>query len=216
MQIFTIPGKNFDSNIYVLPGKNPTIIDTGTGIYSKEILKTIDTLSDSSKIKQIILTHEHFDHVGGSLDFFNATNKSAKIYCYETIVDRLKTGKSSFAQMLGCSMPQIHGCTPLSEGDTLLCGNEQFTIFYSPGHSLGSICLFNYKENVLFTGDTIFANGDFGRYDLAGGNFESLVQSLKKLSTLEVNSLYAGHGPIVENNAKQHILKSYSNIQSMI
>lgn len=216
MQIFTIPGKNYDSNIYFLPGKNPTIIDTGTGVYSKEILKTIDTLLDSSKIKQIVLTHEHFDHVGGALDILKATDNSAKIYCYEKAIHRLKTGKSSFAQMLGCSMPEIHGCTAVSEADTLLCGNEPFTILYTPGHSLGSICLYNQKEKVLFSGDTLFANGDFGRYDLTGGDFESLVQSLKRLSTLDVNDLYAGHGPIVENHAKEHVMKSYSNIQSMM
>lgn len=216
MQILTIPGKNVDSNIYFLPGKNPTIIDTGTGVYSNEILKTIDTLLDCSKIKQIVLTHEHFDHVGGTLDILKATDTSAKIFCYKNAVDRLKTGKSSFAEMLGCSMPEIHGCTPVSEGDTILCGNEPFTILYTPGHSLGSMCLYNKKEKVLFSGDTIFANGDFGRYDLTGGDFESLVESLKRLSCLEVNDLYAGHGPIIENHAQEHVKKSYTNILSMI
>ncbi|MFO7677291.1 MAG: MBL fold metallo-hydrolase [Thermoplasmatota archaeon] len=216
MQIFTIPGKNFDSNVYLLPGKIPTIIDAGTGVYSKDLIKTIGTILEPSLIKQIVLTHEHFDHVGGSLDILKATNNTAKIYSHKNAVDRLKTGKSSFAQMLGCSMPEIHNILPVSDTDRLLCGNELLTILHTPGHSLGSICLYNQKEKVLFSGDTIFANGDFGRYDLNGGDFQSLVTSLKRLTTYDIAHLYPGHGPIVENNAQQHVTKSYQNIQSMI
>ncbi|MCK5458802.1 MAG: hypothetical protein KAI20_02840, partial [Thermoplasmatales archaeon] len=74
----------------------------------------------------------------------------------------------------------------------------------------------NKGKKVLISGDTIFAHGDFGRYDLPGGNFRSLVQSIQRLSDLDIIHLYPGHGPIVEEYGKNHVLQSYKNIQSMM
>ena len=68
MDIFTILGRGYDSNIYVIVGSNPTIVDTGTGFYSNDVISVIRKFVDPTTIKNIILTHEHYDHVGGALD----------------------------------------------------------------------------------------------------------------------------------------------------
>ncbi|MCJ2534379.1 MAG: MBL fold metallo-hydrolase [Candidatus Thermoplasmatota archaeon] len=216
MDIFTISGRNYDSNVYVIIGNTPTVIDTGTGLYNKEIMEAIKKFTDPATIKQIILTHEHFDHVGGTLDILKATNDNAKVFAHKNAVNKLKKGESSFARLLGCVMPKIQVDTPLSDGENVVLGDEEFEVMYTPGHSLGSMCLYNKGKKVLISGDTIFAHGDFGRYDLPGGNFQSLVQSIQRLSDLDIIHLYPGHGPIVEEYGKNHVLQSYKNIQSMM
>ena len=216
MDIFTIFGKNYDSNIYIIIGKIPTIIDTGTGLYSIEIKETIKEYIDLSKIKQIILTHEHFDHVGGTLDILKATNGNAEIFAHNNTLRKLEKGESSFARLLGGVMPKIHVDTALSDSENVIIGDEEFEVLHTPGHSPGSICFYCKKIKSLISGDTIFAHGDFGRYDLPGGDFSSLLKSIDRLTALDVKDLYPGHGPVVETVGKDHVLQSFRNIQSMV
>jgi len=216
MDIFTIFGKNYDSNIYIIIGNIPTIIDTGTGLYSIEIKETIKEYIDLSKIKQIILTHEHFDHVGGTLDILKATNGNAEIFAHNNTLRKLEKGESSFARLLGGVMPKIHVDTALSDSENVIIGDEEFEVLHTPGHSPGSICFYCKKIKSLISGDTIFAHGDFGRYDLPGGDFSSLLKSIDRLTALDVKDLYPGHGPVVETVGKDHVLQSFRNIQSMV
>lgn len=215
MDIVTISGRNYDSNIYLINGKHPTIIDTGTGIFSKDIIKKIEEYFPVDSLDYIILTHEHFDHVGGTVDIQKASKKSPTVIAHTNAVEKLHQAKSSFAQMLGCTMPSITVDKPVSDNDEILCGDQLFTVLYTPGHSQGSICLYHKQDKILISGDTIFAHGDFGRYDLPGGNFQTLLDSIKRLSKLEINHLYPGHGPFIEQDAQKHVLQSYHSIQSM-
>jgi hydroxyacylglutathione hydrolase len=216
MAIFTIPGQDFDSNVYVAVGKVPTIIDTGTGFYSHQILDTIEKKIKVNKIRQILLTHEHYDHVGGVLDFLRATGGSAQVFAHKDIVLKLKDGKSSFAEMLGGVMPTITVDVPLNDNEHIMIGDETYQVLFTPGHSIGSLCFYDNKNKIMFSGDTIFAHGGFGRYDFPGGNFRLLLESIERLSTLNIKNLYPGHGPIVETNGKDHVLAALSSIRSLI
>ena len=82
----------------------------------------------------------------------------------------------------------------LGEGDIIDIGNLRFSIIHTPGHTPGGICLLG--QGVLFSGDTLFNSG-VGRYDLPGGDYEQLINSLrKKLMPLpEETIVYPGHGP---------------------
>ena len=82
MEIHCIYGRDWDSNVYVILGEKPTIIDTGTGLHSKEVMNEIAEFIDLKKITQIILTHEHFDHCGGVKDLFDATDGKSKIIAH--------------------------------------------------------------------------------------------------------------------------------------
>lgn len=216
MVIFTISGREYDSNIYLVLGEIPTIIDTGTGFYSKMIIDTIQKVLPLTKVQQILLTHEHFDHVGGVKDIVEATKGAARIYAHKDIVLKLKAGKSTFAEMLGGVMPKIDVDIPLTESQSLTLGDEIFDVLFTPGHSIGSLCFYSKNSQALFSGDTIFAHGGFGRYDFPGGDFDLLLNSIERLSTLKVTDIYPGHGPIVETNGQDHVLQALCSIRSLV
>ena len=88
----------------------------------------------------------------------------------------------------------------IQEGDKLHLGSEIFDIFQVPGHSPGSIILYNAKNNIVFVGDVLF-HGGIGRSDWQGGNYQSLIEGIQdKLLTLPENTVvYSGHGPVHDN-----------------
>jgi len=83
----------------------------------------------------------------------------------------------------------------LKEGDTVALEDIKFVVIETPGHTIGSICLYNKENAVLFSGDTLFFES-IGRYDLPTGNFDSLINSINKILTLDKSTtVYTGHGP---------------------
>lgn len=216
MQVYVITGMEYDSNIYLVTGKVPTIIDTGTGFHSRTVLQKIHLYIQPLTIRQIILTHEHFDHVGGVPELLKAAQGNADIIAQKAVVQKLKEGKSTFAEMLGGTMPSITVDMPVSDNERITIGDDSFLVLATPGHSIGSLCLYGEKSRSLFSGDTVFAHGGFGRYDFPGGNLETLHHSIERLAALEVDNLYPGHGPFVEHQGKDHILKALRNIQSLV
>jgi hydroxyacylglutathione hydrolase len=216
MDIYSLPGQQYDSNIYVIVGKVPTIIDTGTGFHTKQVVDSMRKIVPLNQIQQILLTHEHFDHVGGVQDIVIASKGTASIFASKAVVSKLAEGKSTFAEMLGGKMPKIKIDVPLSDGEHITIGNETYEILTTPGHSIGSLCFYGKKSHMLFSGDTIFAHGGFGRYDFPGGDFTTLLNSVTRLASLEIRNLYPGHGPVVECQGKAHVLDSLRNIQSMV
>lgn len=216
MQVYVITGMEYDSNIYLVTGKVPTIIDTGTGFHSRTVLQKLQLYLQPPTIRQIILTHEHFDHVGGVPELLKATQGNAKIIALASVVQKLREGKSSFAEMLGGTMPSIMVDVPVSDKEHITIGDDSFEILATPGHSIGSLCLYGAKKRTLFSGDTVFAQGGFGRYDFPGGNLGALLNSVERLAALDVENLYPGHGPFVEHQGKDHILKALRNIQPLV
>lgn len=211
MAFYHIYGISYDSNIYVITGEKPTIIDCGTGLHSNYVEDKIKEIIDPLKIKQIILTHEHFDHCGGVKKIHSLTNEKAQILAHRKAADKIENGDSDFARMLGGVMPKMPVDTKLKDGDVLKIGNETFDVLNTPGHTPGSICLYGKKSKTLFSGDTIFSYGSFGRYDFPGGDGKQLRKSIEKISKLDVVNLYPGHESIVEGEGNKHIMATLEN-----
>ena len=114
--------------------------------------------------------------------------------------------------MIGGTMPKTHVDTKLSGEETLLIGDDTYQVVHTPGHTPGCICLYSENTGTLFSGDTVFAHGSFGRTDLPGGNMKQLQTSLRHLSTLSITNLYPGHDVIVEGNAASHVASSSKNV----
>jgi glyoxylase-like metal-dependent hydrolase (beta-lactamase superfamily II) len=211
MAFYHIYGISYDSNIYVITGENPTIIDCGTGLHSNYVEDKIKEIVDPLKIKQIILTHEHYDHCGGVKKIHSITNDKARILAHIKAADKIENGDSDFARMLGGVMPKMPVDIKLKEGDVLKIGNETFDVLNTPGHTPGCICLYGKKSKTLFSGDTIFSYGSFGRYDFPGGDGKQLRKSIERISKLDVVNLYPGHESIVEGEGNKHIMATLEN-----
>lgn len=185
---------DLDSNIYLLNGD--TIIDSGTGsnfVRLYEIFKKMKL--DFDNIKDIVNTHMHWDHIGGN-GFF----KNAKVHIHEKDSDVLEkgNGEMSNAMYFNGNMRPMKVERKLKEGDEAF----GFKVLHTPGHTPGSICLFDPKDKILISGDTIFADG-VGRTDLPGGNEDDLNNSIDKLSKLDIKTILPGHGdPVLKSGGK--------------
>ena len=215
MKVYCIYGIEYDSNVYLIPGEIPTIIDCGTGLHSKYIIDKVKEKIQLKKIKQIILTHEHFDHCGGVKDIFEKIGNHVKIIAHELSSHKIENGESDFARMLGSSMPKMPVDIKLKKDDKLKIGDNEFKVIHTPGHTPGCICLYNKENKILFSGDTIFAFGSFGRYDFPGGSLNELKDSIERITKLDIEKMYPGHESIVEKDANKHIKKSFENINCL-
>jgi len=174
--------------------KEGAVIDPGSQGY-----KILDFIEQHNiKIKYIINTHGHYDHIGA--DLFLKDKLGAEILVHKNDAEMLKD------PMLNLSfyddVSEIGGIVPdrlLEEGDIISVGSIELRVLHTPGHTPGSICLFSERE--IFTGDTLFA-GSVGRTDLPGGDMKQLKKSLEnKIKTLPDHLVvYPGHGPSTTMN----------------
>ena len=198
--IVFISGYNYDSNCYLIDNK--ILVDTGAG-ENKDYLfsKVHENGVEPEDIELIVNTHCHFDHIGGNHLFPNAKIAVHKLDAIPIRnEDTLGTAGTAFGFD---NINNSHVDIELEEGDKI----ADFEVIHTPGHTSGGISLWD-GEN-LICGDTIFAGGGVGRMDI-GGNYEDMKKSVEKLMTLNVKRIFPGHGPIVEDNGKDHIKLSYS------
>jgi glyoxylase-like metal-dependent hydrolase (beta-lactamase superfamily II) len=146
------------------------------------------------KLKQILVTHAHIDHVGGALKLKQLTG--APIYLNESDLPLLKMMEAQ-AAWLGVRAPEV-ALPDESLSDGQVVGLEAYPakVLHTPGHTQGSICLHFAPLKLLVAGDTLFA-GSIGRTDLPGGNFGQIIDSLhsRLLALSDETAVLPGHGP---------------------
>lgn len=168
--------------------KSAVVIDPGD-----EVNKILLALADAKlTVKYIINTHGHFDHVGANKRLKDATN--APILIHKADADMLaQVSMSAMAfGMSGENSPPAD--QTIDEGDKITFGDITLTVLHTPGHSLGGVSL--WVDGVVFVGDSLFA-GSIGRTDFPGGDYDTLIRSIKtKLLPLGDDVVvYSGHGP---------------------
>jgi glyoxylase-like metal-dependent hydrolase (beta-lactamase superfamily II) len=154
------------------------------------------------KLKQILVTHAHIDHVGGALQLKRLTG--APILLNENDLPLLKMMDSQ-AAWLGITPPETAPPDEnLAEGLTVGLDHYPAQVLYTPGHTQGSICLHFAPLKLLIAGDTLFA-GSIGRTDLPGGNSGQIIDSIhSRLLTLpDETKVLTGHGPATTIGAER-------------
>lgn len=204
LQVQQLNGAGFESNAYLVVCDDPVLIDVGTGARLPELEKRLDALLDGRKLGRLVLTHMHFDHTGGAAQLQARTGVEALAHPPDSRALADGDGELTCSGWLGERQRPLKVRT-LKEGDIVACGELRLEVLHTPGHTSGSICLFDRRSGTLFSGDTVFANGGVGRWDLPTGDHGQLVGSLERLAGLKVNALYPGHGPYYEEDGAEHI-----------
>lgn len=179
MKLYTMPVGDYQTNCYILcAGGDPCVL-VDPGYEPERILARVASLGKT--VAAILLTHGHFDHVGGVRAI--AADTGCKVYLCErelTLPETLTAGK-------------LYYTDTYAEGDVLQIADLQIRVLHTPGHTPGGVCLI--CRDVMFSGDTLFA-GSCGRTDFPGGSWDTLHASLGRLAKLEGEyRVCPGHGP---------------------
>ena len=197
MEIKTFTFNQFLENTIIVSDSTNECIIIDPGCYNdeeKKILENYITKNNLNPVK-LINTHCHIDHILGNnfvsrnwgidleinekdLDLLNNADQIAKIY--------------GFTNYERSPMPKKF----INEDDIINFGISELKVIFTPGHAPGHISLYSEKDSLIISGDVIFQNS-IGRTDLPGGDFNTLINSIKnKILSLDDNVIiYCGHGP---------------------
>ena len=196
-KIHLIIGEGLCSNIYVIDGDEAIVVDTGVGNTANPVWPQLEELGITpDKVKGVVLTHAHHDHAMGA--FIILERADPKVFVHKLDTEHI-------ASRFGGNLVKVE------EGDLIQTKLGPFQVIWTPGHTGGSICLYGEEEKILFSGDTVFPDGSFGRFDGESGGLTAIIESLRKLSELDVDVMLPGHGPPVFEDANEHIRQSYVN-----
>ncbi|MFH0967440.1 MAG: MBL fold metallo-hydrolase [Methanobacteriota archaeon] len=198
MTVKLIPGRGMYANAYIAQGT--ILVDAGVTPMAVEAYR--------NTIKYIVLTHCHYDHIAYLAAIVKMTG--AKVCIHAADADGLKSDNQSLSMQFGAHSPGIIPDILLKDGDTI----EGYEIIHTPGHTPGSLCLFDPETRDLISGDTVFSDGAFGRYDFPGGSRETLAASLDRIAELKATGLYPGHGVPARDLGERHIRAAQALIKS--
>jgi len=225
--VYFIPGKDEmipDSHVYIIgkPGsKDLSMIDAGLVGKGGYRISYINRLGiDIRDIKRIIMTHTHLDHIGCFreilkempwLELWVHTNEAVQL---ENGDERTVHGMEMFKIMCQAQYDLKDGDfrfqvqKKLNGGEQLEIGDMTWDVIHIPGHSAGSIALYNKSDKILIPGDVVYADYAIGRFDLFGADPLKHRESLFRLAELDVDLLLPGHNRIMESVPQGYIRKT--------
>ena len=181
---------------YIVWGEDKTcaVVDPGASVPAEQEELAAALKENDLHPGAILLTHGHFDHFAGVS--YLLKQYPCPVYMHP---DDRQTVRifSSHAPLYGCTVPDSDFPTEdISDGQTLRIGQMEFQVIHTPGHSPGGVCYYCPAENIIFTGDTLFA-GTIGRTDLPLSEYDDLIRSvMEKIMPLPADTdIIPGHGP---------------------
>ncbi len=188
MKLYTFQTGEMSVNTYIFVNEeNKKAVAFDVGGDAKFLM--LNELKYDFKITDIILTHGHFDHIGGVSEFYK---RGVNVHISKNEKDFIKDDKLNLSNYFSSSVASFEISTCFSGGEDITFNGLTFKVIDTPGHTKGS-CSF-IIENYLITGDTLF-DGSFGRTDFPTGDLKELVKSIKKLFSLDGDYVVlSGHG----------------------
>ena len=187
VHIHTLTLGNYRTNCYIVwveSSKTCAVIDPG---YAPDtVLASVEKLG--LKVEAVLLTHGHFDHVGGVEAIVKATG--CRLWMSESDWSQRRSPVTArLYPIANCDFTEVSFC---EDGEIICAGGLRFDVMATPGHTYGSVCYF--CGDALFSGDTLFA-GSCGRTDLPGGDGHALRDSLERLKERPGDyRVFPGHG----------------------
>jgi hydroxyacylglutathione hydrolase len=186
---------DYQTNCYILrrseAAKDCLIVDAGL-----EAGEMIDFLK-RHKLNPlaVVLTHGHIDHIAG-LIALRESYPAIKVYIHKLDATLLTEAEHNLSALAGVSFKTGPADSLVEEGSIIEQAGIKLEVFHTPGHTHGGICLYSKNEEIVFVGDTLFANS-VGRTDFPGGSMSQLINAIRqKLLTLpDETVVYPGHGP---------------------
>jgi len=188
-------GDGLCSNIYVVGRGKATVIDAGVGNSVNPVWPQLESIGvQPDNVDKVVLTHAHHDHAMGVYLILERANPKVYVHMKDT---------EYIASSLGDSLVEVE------EGDVIETELWPLEVIWTPGHTEGGISLYAREQRILFSGDTVFPDGYYGRTDGESGSLEQLLESLRRLTELSVDVILAGHGMPVLRGAEENIRQAY-------
>jgi hydroxyacylglutathione hydrolase len=170
-------------------GGSAMVVDAPFGS-TRRFVAAID--ANEVRLLYIVNTHGHWDHIADNVALVKATGATLCAHSWD--MTRLANPHLATEDEPPMPVPPSRADRNLQDGEVLELGRFKFEVLHTPGHTPGSICLYESSAGVLFTGDTLYRMG-VARTNFPGGNPNQLGQSLKRLGSLpDKTRVYPGHG----------------------
>lgn len=191
---------NMDNNCYIL-GDEKTSLAAAIDAPA-DAAAVLDILEEEGlKLKYILLTHAHYDHLGALDALHEATGAQVVIHHFEE--DAVCDPTVNLAAYSDAPSPKTAPTRTVADNETLRVGDIDIKVLYTPGHTVGSACY--YTEGMLFSGDTLFLR-NVGRCDLPGGDFDIIKESIRRQLYIlpDDTEVYPGHGRTTTIGYEKH------------
>jgi hydroxyacylglutathione hydrolase len=206
---FVWEGYENNCNSFFFGGDVGALIDVGHLRFVDSLLERMraDGITPDD-IRLVIVTHSHPDHMEALPRF---TEMGLRVAMHPAALAYLEQIGPAMYQWMGSELPSAEGIAPIEEGPVEAL-DGRVSVYHTPGHEPGSLCVHWPEKRALATGDLAFA-GSIGRTDFPGGDRRRLMAEVDRMAELPVEYMLPGHGPVVQGEAA--VARNYRDIRGM-